>query len=367
MDVASPQPSHPPPIFSRAVRNYFALPDHRRCPEAFIDALNRLIHEHQFDMLIPSTDSALIAVSPYYEMLRSKLYVSCPPPSIVRQVLDKRITLQAGKECGLRTPRVFDIEYSCQSHDGEDLAWLPLVAKPAEKFGGENPAIRYFHGSRELYHAFMEEPDFGAKYLLQEYCEGEGIGVTVLLWDDEPRALFQHRRIKELPVHGGVSTLAEAQRPDPKLVEQSVALLRRLGWQGIAMVEFRYNRDTGEATLMEVNGRYWGSLALAVRAGMDFPLYEWQLAHGLNPDVPGRYDEGLKMLWRAGDAGRLAEMFQSRRDSVERSTLLRESIRFCRDILSTTPDAVWSASDPLPAFAEVYAKIKNTVRRGCAT
>jgi hypothetical protein len=48
-----------------------------------------------------------------------------------------------------------------------------------------------------------------------------------------------------------------------------VRLLEALSWTGLAMVEFRVGEDG--PSLMEVNGRIWGSLPLAVRAGMDFP------------------------------------------------------------------------------------------------
>jgi hypothetical protein len=73
---------------------------------------------------------------------------------------------------------------------------------------------------------------------------------------------------------------------------------------------------------------------------------------------------GLKMLWRAGDAGRLARLFRRHWiDGPQFGALTRESLRFCRDFLSATPDAVWSLRDPLPAFAELYAKIRDTAQR----
>jgi protein-tyrosine-phosphatase len=50
-------------------------------------------------------------------------------------------------------------------------------------------------------------------------------------------------------------------------------LVRAAGWHGVAMVEFKLDEVTGECRLMEVNGRFWGSLPLAVAAGADFPYY----------------------------------------------------------------------------------------------
>ena len=37
------------------------------------------------------------------------------------------------------------------------------------------------------------------------------------------------------------------------------------------MVEFKLDARDGVAKLMEINGRFWGSLQLAVDAGVDFP------------------------------------------------------------------------------------------------
>ena len=37
------------------------------------------------------------------------------------------------------------------------------------------------------------------------------------------------------------------------------------------MMEYKQDRRTGTPLLMEVNGRFWGSLQLAIDAGVDFP------------------------------------------------------------------------------------------------
>jgi len=83
---------------------------------------------------------------------------------------------------------------------------------------------------------------------------------------------FAHRRLHEWPPEGGVSTWCRSIPLDsagPPLA-QSEALLRALDWSGPAMVEYRYDPATGRSWLMEVNGRFWGSLPLAYHARHDF-------------------------------------------------------------------------------------------------
>ena len=110
-------------------------------------------------------------------------------------------------------------------------------------------------------------------------------------------------RLKELPPSGGVSVLATSESLDAELVRDSIELLRALEWEGVAMVEFRVSPTRG-AYLMEVNGRYWGTVGLPVSAGTDFPLYQWQILHGERPAVKPPADM-IRWRWTAGYVRRL--------------------------------------------------------------
>jgi len=105
--------------------------------------------------------------------------------------------------------------------------------------------------------------------LLQEYYRGSGQGVELLMHQGRPLAAFQHKRLREVPVNGGASAFRESVPLEPELYHHSVRLLETLSWTGLAMVEFKVGAEGPK--LMEINGRVWGSLPLAVRAGMDFP------------------------------------------------------------------------------------------------
>lgn len=121
--------------------------------------------------------------------------------------------------------------------------------------------------------------------LLQQRIEGPGTGIFVLLAGGDVLAQFAHRRLREKPPSGGVSVSRESIVADQALVDRSVALLRSLEFNGVAMVEYKSDVRTGQAYLMEVNGRFWGSLRLAVDAGVNFPvlLVAWALR---NPMIP---------------------------------------------------------------------------------
>jgi len=147
----------------------------------------------------------------------------------------------------------------------------------------------------------LEKVGLQEEYLMvQEFVHGEGCGAEALMHDGEPKALFMHRRLREYPTTGGASTLRESMK-DNRLAQLGIKLLQAMEWEGVAMVEFKINASTGEPELIEVNGRFWGSLPLAINSGVDFPylLYKSMVdKEGFNSS---KYRIGLKQRWLAGD------------------------------------------------------------------
>ena len=117
---------------------------------------------------------------------------------------------------------------------------------------------------------------------------------------------------------------------------------------------------------MEVNGRYWGSLPLAISAGVDFPLYEWQLAHGQEPRIPHSYRIGLRSRWLSADIRRLSSLFlETPRDGFPRPSKWAESVRFFTDFAAPTRSYIWSWSDPLPAVLEFKQAMRPIAATAC--
>ncbi len=75
-------------------------------------------------------------------------------------------------------------------------------------------------------------------------------------------------------------------------------------WHGPAMVEFRDDGDA-QPCLMEVNGRFWSSLQLAIAAGVDFPALWLAVLRGEAIATPSPYAEGVTVRWLWGDVKRL--------------------------------------------------------------
>ncbi len=204
-------------------------------------------------------------------------------------VLDKRRTLEIAATVGI------DVPHSWQPEAGQDFAALlptlgyPKIAKwanPPEIAPLLDAAGLAFHKSEaiadeaELLALLDRYRPLGRWPLIQRYCPGHGVGQMLHMAAGKATLRFQHRRLHEWPPSGGTSTLCESLPEDvfAKQMAKSEALLAAIGWEGPAMVEYRHDPETGRFWLMEVNGRFWGSLPLAHAAGAHFAWEQYRHA-----------------------------------------------------------------------------------------
>ncbi|HSJ30227.1 MAG TPA: ATP-grasp domain-containing protein [Longimicrobiales bacterium] len=259
---------------SRFATDCAAAPSPLEQPVAFRTAVRDLIRRWHIDVLLPMSEPALLALLP----LRGELGVDLPFPDFdrFRHICDKAAVMDAARRAGIRVPAQHIIE--APSGDAllpDDLAF-PLVIKPARSVTGDTASRRkrsvvHVSGPVQLERALASFSADAYPILVQQRVVGPGIGIFVLLRDGRLDAAFSHRRIREKPPSGGVSVFRESIPLDPDLLDRSLALLREFDWSGVAMVEFKIDQDSGEAFIMEINGRFWGSLQLAIDAGVDFP------------------------------------------------------------------------------------------------
>jgi len=358
VDVATFSSAETSPM-SRSIRRFVRVPSPDDSSQAFESSVCELIRRGEYDLLIPGNDVALTAVVEHYDRLREIVKVACPPSAIMTRVLDKSITLEIAASCGLPVPETRIVSDSVEIAEAVEHLGFPFILKPARKSRSEDFKVLTVHSRDEIVKLFPNRQQFSPPLLAQKYCEGEGVGIEMLIHRRESVVSFQHRRLKELPYSGGVSVLAVAEELDPALVRSAVTLLRGLEWEGIAMVEFRVDPD-GRAFLMEVNGRYWGTLSLAMSHGVDFPYYQWQLLHGDIPTAQVADSMGGRWRWTAGYIRRLhGLLIAARRSGEARAMLFRELRQWPKDFGEGTCDSLWTMSDPMPAVREIVSTIKD--------
>jgi len=140
------------------------------------------------------------------------------------------------------------------------------------------------------------EPSAEATYpLVQEYVDGDGTMATVGLADEgEVLTFFQHEKYRVYPPSGGIGAVRKGVY-EPRMLTYTERVVDALGWTGPFHVEFMQTPDD-EFSLLEVNGRYWGSLALTINSGVDVPWYHYQLLTGETPEPepPAAYQTDVR-------------------------------------------------------------------------
>jgi predicted ATP-grasp superfamily ATP-dependent carboligase len=344
---------------SRYCRNEHRVPSALHASSAFVEAVRQICTDHEISVLIPVSEAALLALLER----RDELQVRIPFTShaTFRHVSDKLSVTAAARRCGIAVP----------SQEVERLGPLlryPVVLKPARSVasndkGAVKLTVRHAQSPEEL---LGEARHFDARafpLMLQERIVGPGVGIFVLVWKGELVAAFSHRRLREKPPSGGVSVYRESIAIDPELLQKSLALLAEVAWQGVAMVEYKVAAD-GTPFLMEINGRFWGSLQLAIDAGVDFPRLLIAASSGEKVLPVTRYSVGARLRWWWGDVDHL--LMRLRRSDSELalppgSPSRWQAVRSFVRPAAQTRNEVWRIDDPRPFIAETIAWLRGVL------
>ena len=269
----------------------------REDPEGAVDALLEALSRHDVSLLVPVTDEIILPVLARRAEFEARCTVALPATERYLAMRDKWATIELARRLGVPVPRsVLVTDHDSAVAQAEQIGW-PVVVKPRYSYRydagrGRAAHVAYAPDRASLMAQLATVPPEGV--VLQERVKGEGQGIGLLLHEGTPLAAFGHRRLREYPWTGGASACRESIALDEPLYRVAVDILADLRWTGLAMAEFKVG--PAGPTLMEVNGRIWGSLPLAVRGGVDFPaLLADLLICGRRPQaVLGDYREGVR-------------------------------------------------------------------------
>lgn len=304
-----------------------------------------------------------------------KLKALVPPRQAFEAVLDKEKTLALARKVGVDIPQSVcpqtwdEVEATAATFPFPAvLKWADpnAVAPQLDALGLEYVKAEYVNDAAEFLSVAQRYRPLNTWPLIQEYCPGVGLGQFFFMHRGEAVRRFQHVRVAEWPPEGGFSSVCDAV-PLSQFVEQqerSIALLKEIGWEGVAMVEYRYDSASGRAVLMEVNGRYWGSFPLAMHSGAGFSLLSYALqGQDRMPVLPPQRDD-IRCRMVATELKRLVRIFVQPGKIMDKRFRVRplyELHRFFFDYFRPSVRYyVWRRDDPKPFFQD----IKNIFFRG---
>jgi len=242
-----------------------------------------------YALIVPATETSLLGLRQLNENdpLRRKAVI--PADKAIDIALDKEKTWQLARELGVPAP--VGVLLSSMSEIGL-VQQFPVVLKPTHSkvmVDGELRTLAVAVVRNEV-----ERQEQLRRWIpltpvqQQQYVSGRGIGVEFLFNQGRKVWHFAHERVHEYPLTGGASSYRRSINPPAALLRDAEKLLTALHWHGVAMVEFKMDAN-GQYWLMEINPRLWGSLALSIDAGVDFPLGLLQIARGDQPPSQPKY------------------------------------------------------------------------------
>ena len=326
------------------------------------------------DWVLPMTERACVLCNVEREAWeQAGMQIACAPDATLEQAFDKAATIEQALRCGVSIPETRLPDSLEAAREAAREVGYPCVIKPRFSFTWDGATFLPHHDC-----AHVAQPDqldaqvlrrhqAGHWPLVQGYVPGVGKGVFALCDHGRVVAWFAHERLREIRPTGSGSSLRRAIPLAPRLREPAERILGALRWHGPAMVEFR---DDGihPPRLMEINGRFWTSLELAIQSGVDFPKLWLDILSGrpVKPVSTYRTDVTLRWLW--GDMKHLMFVLAGRPNGY--TGPFPSLGRGLRSVFGRQPKGtraeIWQSADPWPALAEWLQgarEILSTTRR----
>jgi predicted ATP-grasp superfamily ATP-dependent carboligase len=275
--------------------------------ERFLSDIIGMVDRTGARLIMPVTESTLVVLSAARERLPAGVTLAAAPSAALDCVIDKLQTLKVAESVGIPTPRTACGEGAREILDQMAGFRFPVAIKPRgnalhssthNALGFKVKYARTLDGLGSLLASFG--PDARA-VLVQEFATGTGRCVSAVCRDGESLVQFAYAREREVPLTGGISVVRTSIPLDPRLADWTARLLRAIRWHGVAMVEFKHDDATDRYTLMEINGRFQASTALALDAGINLPHVVAGLFLGREPARMSPYRIGVRERWLRGD------------------------------------------------------------------
>lgn len=302
---------------SRFVAAEVPIPDATAFPERFVEAVAEACQSRHVDVVVPCTDaeSELLWQAP--EALGGAVIVGGDRASVER-FLDKGETLAAADSVGFPTPEWRSAATFDEVVAAADEIGYPCALKARRTYARVEARLiqrRYLvvRDAAEARRSAELLARDGVLPIVEAFVPGRSLAVTAVLSGGRIVARVAREALTFFPITGGASCWRRTVAPDDTGVAEAFTMLERLGYEGLAEVEYQVDAE-GVPRLMEIGVRAHGWLSLAVAAGVDVPLIAARAALGQAPppDDPVSWDVGVEMRSPGSEMSRVRQALDFR-------------------------------------------------------
>jgi predicted ATP-grasp superfamily ATP-dependent carboligase len=245
-----------------------------------VSVLNSFGDRHNDPILLfPLDDTALWMCS---ELAPNESWILVGPSKFSADIaLNKQKQTRLAREAGFKVPESGVASTVDQAMALSEQLGFPLVLKPVEctpvRNGRKIARKTRICANADEFEAVLREWNESIPVLLQKYIIGVGEGIFGLATPEGVQAWSAHRRLRMMNPHGSGASACVSIPVDKSIRQKTEALIGNARWTGLFMVELLRDRS-GEAWFVELNGRPWGSMALARRQGLEYPAWSASMA-----------------------------------------------------------------------------------------
>jgi len=302
-----------PAKLSKYCREHFEYPVSTADTRVFTGEVVEYATRNKVELIIPITDWTVLPLSQLRNQVTEAAKVALPSPPAVELASDKYRTVELARSLGIPVPATWLITSPSELEGLPPMAF-PVVVKDrfSVRWAGAHAvfgSVAYAYTRAELSQKVTDRLREAGDVLVQEFVRGTGIGFSCFSLGGKMHIPFQWERVRETDPRGSGSSARRSIAVSPEVRSFSGQLIDRAGFEGIAMVEFKREPVSRRPVLMEINGRPWGSIQLAVASGVDYPRYvaDWWLERAAPPlDLPFR--TGITCRRMAGELTHLENL-----------------------------------------------------------
>lgn len=241
-----------------------------------IEIINREIVQHNISIIIPLDEEENAFFIKNSNKISDKAKVLILPPLSSYETATDKSKLNTFLRLN-NFPNPITINYPSETflNDIENDFCFPVLIKPIDGEGGNG--IVKLNNKHEFKTYFNES--LLRQFILQEYIDGYDIDCSVLCFKGEILT-YTIQKCNILANNPYSQQLGIEFLDNTEVLNVVKRLMHKLNWSGVAHVDLRYDKNSDDYKVIEINGRFWGSIEASRAAGINFPYLVCQLTLG---------------------------------------------------------------------------------------
>ncbi|MFP4846867.1 ATP-grasp domain-containing protein [Winogradskyella sp. PE311] len=308
--------------------------------EEWVSEINNQVEHHNIDIIMPVFDRGIETLIRNKNLVKDKNKLCVSPKlsnyNIARHKDSLYLHLIKHK---LPTPK--SIITKAGAYESLKELNFPVIAKPVIGFSGGN-GIQILNSNEDV-KTYCKYVKYNCNSIYQNYIKGYDICCNVICDNGE---VIAHTIQCVKSTH---NTDLEPQTSfcftkQPELLELIKKLMVSLDWTGVANIDCRYDENSKEFKIIEVNTRYWINIDASAIANVNFPYLHCLLT--LSRKI---YTKEYKTIPYLNLKGLVREVFKN------------PSMIFNYSYLKNNTSLVFVIKDPIPDLCRFVWRTKNVV------